>query len=121
MAGNARKRRRGPAVPGITNTPVPTRRRPRPKPADPAPPPSPRIAAARQRSLRAKGALAVTGAVVFGAAAVFARVSYAGHPKHRPTALAAPPAFVHIVRQNLLEAGLLAPADAPPGAATSVS
>ena len=121
MAGNARNRRRGPAVPGITNTPVPMRRRPPPKPADPAPPPSPRIAAARQRSLRAKGVLAVTGAVVFGAAAVFARVSYAGHPKHRPTALAAPPAFVQIVRRNLLEAGLLAPADAPPGAATSVS
>ena len=121
MAGNARKRRRGPAMPGIAQTPSPARQRRPAKPADPAPLPSPRIAAARLRALRAKGALAVTGAVVFGAAAVFARVSYAGHPKHRPTALAAPPAFVQIVRQNLLEAGLLAPADAPPGAATSVS
>jgi hypothetical protein len=95
---------------------APVARRPAPKEPD-----SPRIVAARRRAARAKGTLAIVGAVVFAAAAVLARVSYAGHPKHRPTSLAAPPAFVRIVRQNLLEAGLLAPTDAPADAATSVS
>jgi hypothetical protein len=128
VAGHRGKksRARGPAIPGMSARPQapPRRRAAAPKPprrSEPEPPPSPRIAAARRRARRAKGTLAVVAAVVFGAAAVLARASYAGHPKHRPTALAAPPGFVQIVRQNLLEAGLLAPADAPPGAATSVS
>jgi hypothetical protein len=59
--------------------------------------------------------------LVFGAAMLFARASYAGHPKRPPRPLAAPPRFVHVVRENLLQAGIVAPAQAPPGAATSVS
>jgi hypothetical protein len=52
---------------------------------------------------------------------VFARDSYAGHPKQPASALAASPRFVRIVRRNLLQAGVVAPAQAPPGAATAVS
>jgi hypothetical protein len=60
-------------------------------------------------------------ALVFALAMVFAKATYAGHPKQPPRALAAPPRFVRIVRRNLLEAGIMAPAEAPPDAATSVS
>jgi hypothetical protein len=59
--------------------------------------------------------------LVFGAAMLFARTSYAGHPKHPPRPLAAPPRFVKVVRENLLQAGIVAPAEAPADAATSVS
>jgi hypothetical protein len=52
---------------------------------------------------------------------VFARHSYAGHQKQPATALAAPPRFVSVVRRNLLQAGVVAPAQAPPGAATAAS
>jgi hypothetical protein len=51
----------------------------------------------------------------------FSRHSYAGHPKHPASALSAPPRFVSIVRHNLLQAGIVAPAQAPPGAKTAVS
>ena len=71
--------------------------------------------------MAAKGALATAGACVFAAAMVFARHSYAGHPKQPATALAASPRFVGIVRRNLLQAGVVAPAQAPPGAPTAVS
>ncbi len=52
---------------------------------------------------------------------VLSRHSYAGHPKQPTTALAASPRFVNIVRRNLLQAGVVAPAQAPPGAETAVS
>jgi hypothetical protein len=48
-------------------------------------------------------------------------MSYAGHSKRPLHALAAPAGFVRIVRRNLLQAGIVAPAQAPPGASTSVS
>jgi hypothetical protein len=50
-----------------------------------------------------------------------ARVTYAGHPKHAVKPLAIPPALYNVVRQNLLQAGILAPATAPPDATTSTS
>jgi hypothetical protein len=80
-----------------------------------------RLRAAGRRAGAAKAALGAVGALVFGAAMLFARVSYAGHPKRPPRPLAAPPRFVEVVRENLLQAGIVAPAEAPPGAATSVS
>jgi len=52
---------------------------------------------------------------------VLARVSYAGHPKKPARPLAAPPRFVKIVRENLLQAGMVAPTQAPPDANTSSS
>ncbi len=80
-----------------------------------------RVEPARRRARIAKATLGAGGALVFGAAMLFARVSYAGHPKRPPRPLAAPPRFVSIVRENLLQAGIVAPAQAPPGATTSVS
>ena len=77
--------------------------------------------AARRRAAGAKKAVAALAIVGFGAAMVLARVSYAGHPKKPARPLAAPPRFVKIVRENLLQAGMVAPAQAPPDANTSSS
>ncbi len=81
----------------------------------------PRIQAAWRRAGIAKRALAVLGVMVFGSAMALARLTFAGHPKQAVRPLSAPPQFVDTVRQNLLQAGLAAPAKAPPGAATGVS
>ena len=80
-----------------------------------------RIRAAGRRAGAAKAALGTGGALLFGAAMLFARVSYAGHPKRPPSPLAAPPRFVDVVRENLLQAGIVEPMQAPPDAETSVS
>ena len=80
-----------------------------------------RIEAAHRRAALAKRALGAVAVLVFGAAAVLARSTFAGRPKHPVHPLSAPPEFEQVVRQNLLQSGLLAPADAPPGAATGVS
>ena len=50
-----------------------------------------------------------------------ARVTYAGHSKHAIKTLAIPQPLYEVVRKNLLAAGILAPATAPPDAATSTS
>jgi hypothetical protein len=81
----------------------------------------PRIAAAHRRVTLAKAATVCVAILGFGAAFAFSRVTYAGHSKKPLHALAAPPRYVRIVRQNLLQAGIVAPAQAPPGAATSSS
>lgn len=80
-----------------------------------------RFAPARRRVTLAKAGLAAVGALAFASSAALARLSYAGHHKRRPRPLSAPPAFVQIVHENLLEAGLMAPAEAPPGAETATS
>lgn len=82
---------------------------------------SSRLAPARRRARRAKLALGVAGAAVFTAAAFLARSHVAGHHRASARPLAAPPSFVKVVRQNLLEAGIVAPAQAPPVAETAVS
>jgi hypothetical protein len=81
----------------------------------------PRTDAARRRIAAAK--LGISGVALLGFAAAFgfARVSYAGHSKTPLRPLSAPPRYVEIVRQNLLQAGVVAPTQAPPGAATSTS
>jgi hypothetical protein len=76
---------------------------------------------ARARAKEAKKLIATVAIVGFGAAMVLARVSYGGHPKKPARPLAAPPRFVKIVRENLLQAGMVAPAQAPPDANTSSS
>jgi hypothetical protein len=76
---------------------------------------------ARRRASLAKGILGIVGAAAFGAVIVVARHSYPGHSKQPAHPLTAPPRFVSVVRQNLLQAGIVAPAQAPAGAATSVS
>src|SRR5690348_6687189 len=76
---------------------------------------------ARRRAAAAKVALVAGSGVVFAVGTVLAKSSYASHPKHHQSALAAPPAFVGIVRRNLLEAGAVAPPEAPPVAETATS
>ena len=79
------------------------------------------LSSAKRRAAGAKVTMAAAGSVVFAAAMVLARHSFAGHPKAPTTALAASPRFLSVVRQNLLNAGVVAPAQAPPGSATAAS
>jgi hypothetical protein len=95
----------------------PAPRRPATSPDDRAE----RLAAARRRAGAAKGLIGVVAALVFGAAAVFARQSYPGHPKGTAAPLGAPRRFVDVVRQDQLQGGVVGPPQAPPGASTSVS
>jgi hypothetical protein len=94
---------------------------PAPSPATAPAKPKPRVEAARRRIAAAKLGVAGVALVGFAAALGFARISYAGHSKKPLRPLSAPPRYVEIVRQNLLQAGIVAPTQAPPGAATSTS
>lgn len=78
-----------------------------------------RIAAARKRAAVAKLALGGAGALAFVAAAGLARVAYPGHHKKAIKPLSPPQRFVRIVRENQLQAGILAPAQADPSVATA--
>lgn len=78
-----------------------------------------RIAAARHRAALAKLLLGGAGVFAFVAAAGLARVAYPGHHKRVIRPLAAPGRFERIVRQNQLESGILAPAQADPSVATA--
>ena len=68
----------------------------------------------------AEAGVALLGVSVFAAGIALVRAHAAGHARH-PQALAAPPRFVRVVRQDALQGGLIAPAEAPPSAATSPS
>jgi hypothetical protein len=69
----------------------------------------------------AKAALAVGSACAFVTAAALARVAYPGHTKKPAGALAPPKHFVDVVRQNALQAGMLAPITASPQVVSSPS
>jgi hypothetical protein len=120
----AKKRRPG-RVPSIRSGPESTHRREAPKQSavvDAGPGESgSRFEPVRRRARQAKLALVTVAVVVFGIGVAVTRASYAGHSKHPLRALAAPPGFVRVVRRNLLQAGIIAPAQAPAGAATAVS
>jgi hypothetical protein len=98
-----------------------SRERRRAAAAPPSGPAKPRIEAARRRVALTKVGIVGIAIVGFGVALGFSRLSYAGHSKKQLQPLAAPTRYVKIVRQNLLEAGIVAPAEAPPGAATASS
>jgi hypothetical protein len=83
--------------------------------------PTRRIETARRRVATAKLVVAAAALAGFAATFGFARVSYAGHSKKPLRPLAAPPRYLEVVRQNLLQAGIVAPTQAPPDAATSTS
>lgn len=131
--GKKKKKKRPARVPGVRSRPEPHRRSEFPTPrreppriaavsADVGPGESgSRFAPVRRRAAQAKLALALAAGVAFGVGLVATRSSYAGHSKRPLHALGAPPGFVRIVRRNLLQAGIVAPAQAPPGASTSVS
>jgi hypothetical protein len=80
-----------------------------------------RHAPAKARVQRAKLALAAVGVAAFAAAIPLARLHISGHPKRRARPLDAPQAFRRVVQDDLLRAGILAPAEAPPDAMTALS
>lgn len=80
-----------------------------------------RIGAARRRAHLAKLVLAGAATAAFVASAALARVAYPGHHKKAVKALSPPQRFVAIVRQNQLQSGILAPAQADPSVATATS
>ena len=80
-----------------------------------------RRGAAVHRARIAKVGVTAAAALSAAAAMGLARITYAGHQKHVTPPLAIPPPLYAVVRQNLLQAGILAPATAPPSIATSSS
>ena len=86
------------------------------------PEPAPqRIAAARRRAHTAKLGLAAAGLAFFGLGMTLVKANVAGHSRRPLRPLDAPSRFRAIVRQDALAGGLLAPAQADPGATTSQS
>lgn len=80
-----------------------------------------RLDAVRRRERLVKIGVGVAVPGVFLAAMGLARATYAGHPKKPARPLAVPQSLYTVVRQNLLQGGVLAPAKAPPDATTSSS
>lgn len=83
--------------------------------------PGSRLGPASRRGRLAKTALGVAAAAGFGIWMSLARATYAGHAKHPVQALSIPQPLYQVVRRNLLQAGIIAPATAPPDATTSTS
>ena len=76
---------------------------------------------AKRRAIAIKAAFTAVAAVVFGAGLVVTKNTFAGHPKEPSQALVTPPRYVRIVKKNLLQAGVVGPAQAPPGATSAAS
>lgn len=93
----------------------------RPAAAAPVPQPDSRRAAVRRRTRLAKVGVGLAIPAVFGGSIALARATYAGHAKHPSKPLAVPKSFYSVIRENLLQNGILAPATAPPDAQTSSS
>jgi hypothetical protein len=79
------------------------------------------LEAARRRATATKVGFVTAVAVVFVGGMSLARNAYAGHAKAPVVPLAAPSRYERIVKKNLLQAGVVAPAQAPPGAASAPS
>jgi len=80
-----------------------------------------RLGRAQRRATRAKLGLVAAAVVIFAAGIAATRATVAGHARHPIRPLAAPPRFVHTVRHDALQAGILAPPAASPGVATAQS
>lgn len=80
-----------------------------------------RIELARERARRAKTAIGVLTAVVFGVAFVGAKSHAPGHAKGKATPLGAPTSFERAVRRSVAQGGQIAPAVQPPPVASSTS
>ena len=80
-----------------------------------------RHAPARERATLAKRTLAAVAAVTFAGGGVLVRAHVPSHGKPKLRPLAAPKRFTSVVQRDLLAAGIMAPAEAPPDAATAVS
>ena len=81
----------------------------------------PRLAAVRRRARLAKLGVGLVVSALFGGSLALARATYAGHAKHPTRPLAVPKSFYGVVRHDLLQNGVLAPAEAPPDAQTTSS
>jgi hypothetical protein len=75
----------------------------------------------RQRARLVKLGVGVAVPAVFGGSMLLARTTYGGHAKRPSRPLAVPKPFYSVVRENLLQNGILAPAEAPADAQTSSS
>jgi hypothetical protein len=82
---------------------------------------SSRIELARARARRAKTAIGVVTAVVFGVAFVGAKAHAPGHTKGKAQPLGAPSSFERAVRHSVAQGGQIAPAVQPPPVASSTS
>jgi hypothetical protein len=80
-----------------------------------------RLVAARRRARGAKIGFAAAGLAVFGLGMTLAKANVAGHSPRSIHPLEAPARFQATIRGDALAGGLLAPAQAPPGAVTSQS
>jgi len=80
-----------------------------------------RIELARERARKAKTAIGVLTAVVFGVAFVGARSHAPGHAKGKAQPLGAPSSFERAVRHSVAQGGQIAPAVQPPPVASSTS
>ena len=80
-----------------------------------------RHAAAWRRARAAKLALATLATLTFLGGIELVRANVPSHSKRKLQPLAAPKHFTSIVQRDLLAAGIMAPAEAPPDAATAVS
>jgi len=80
-----------------------------------------RHAAARHRARLAKASIAAVAAVTFLGGIGLVRANVSSHHRRKLRPLAAPKRFTAIVQQDLLAAGIMAPAEAPPGAETALS
>ncbi len=80
-----------------------------------------RLAPARRRVRTVKLGVGAAAVATVAGSMGLARVTYAGHAKHEIKTLAIPQPLYQVVRKNLLQAGILAPATAPPDATTSTS
>jgi hypothetical protein len=69
----------------------------------------------------AKAAVGVIAVLVAAVVMALARVTYAGHAKHATPPLAIPQPLYEVVRHNLLQAGILAPATASAAVVTGSS
>jgi hypothetical protein len=78
-------------------------------------------AAAWRRAHAAKTTLVLLAVTTFLGGIGLVRAHRPSHHKSRLRPLAAPSEFTRVVNQNLLQSGIIAPAQAPPQAATSVS
>jgi hypothetical protein len=79
------------------------------------------LAAARRRANATKVGFVTAVTVLFVAGMSLARNAYSGHAKAPIVPLATPGRYERIVKKNLLQAGVVAPAQAPPGAASAPS
>jgi hypothetical protein len=80
-----------------------------------------RTTVARRRVRAARIGIAGAAGALFAAGIVLARGHQPSHRKEPVTPLAAPPDLLRVVRRNQLAAGILKPAEAPPGIGSAPS